>query len=168
MHLQVAPVVNASASTVSGHRRWVALGWLAIGLLSLFSVAACRRGAAALDTSPSLGGGRGGTISGTVRAPRGASPADGRILDAVNVDTGETKRVTTDPAGAFSFKLKPGKYRVQLILRDGESLVRQPGIIDLDRSDGGALADFVLGTVRVSRPRGPAYRIDDGLGSPIA
>jgi hypothetical protein len=55
-----------------------------------------------------------------------------------------------------------------LALRANESLVREPGIIDLNRTDQAAHADFVLGTVRVSRPRSPAYRTDDGLGSPIA
>jgi hypothetical protein len=46
--------------------------------------------------------------------------------------------------------------------------VRQPGIIQVNRSDVDAHADFVLGTARISRPRGPAYRVDDGLGSPVA
>lgn len=167
MRLQVVAAVKASASTVSGKRRFVSPRGLAIGLLVLLSMAGCRRAVPAVDTNPGRGRGTAGTISGTVRGPGVAGPADGRLVDVVNVDTGETQRVTTDAAGAFSFKLRPGKYRVELVLRAGESVVRQPGIIELDRSDAGVPADFVLGTVRVSRPRGPAYRIDDGLGSPI-
>lgn len=120
-----------------------------------------------LDTAPKTAQAD-GTISGTVRGPEGTNPADGRIVEVVNLDTGEMQRVTTNNTGEFSCKLKPGKYRVELALRTGESLIRQPGIIDLNRRDVDTHADFVLGTVRISRPRGPAYRIDDGLGSPVA
>jgi hypothetical protein len=159
--------VKASASTASGARRLAAPRYMAVGLLILMTVAGCRRGVPAVDTSPTPGGAA-ATINGTVRGALGAGPVDGRLVDAVNVETGETQRVSTDTAGAFSFKLKPGRYRVELALRAGESVVRRPGIIDVNGSDAGVLADFVVGTVRVSRPRGPAYRIDDGLGSPIA
>ena len=61
----------------------------------------------------------------------------------------------------------PARYRVELPLRDGEALVRQPGVIHVNRSDVDADADFVIGSGRASRPR-PAYRVDDGLGSPVA
>jgi hypothetical protein len=108
-----------------------------------------------------------GTIHGTLRGPEGTTVLDGRLVEVINVGTGQRQRATTNTAGAFSFKLKPGKYRVEVPLRGGETLLRQPGLIELDRSEADARADVVLGTVRVSRPR-PAYRSDDGLGSPIA
>lgn len=109
-----------------------------------------------------------GTISGTVRGPEGTSPVDGRTVEVVNLATNVRQRTTTNSAGGFSFKLPPGKYRVELPLRDGESLVKQPGVIDLNRSDVDAHADFVVGTPRVLRPRYHAPRGDDGLGSGIA
>jgi hypothetical protein len=127
----------------------------------------CQRGVPAVDTDPQPPQ-PAATISGTVRGPEGGLSADSRVVDVVNVDTGETRRVTTNQTGEFSCKLRPGKYRVALTLRAGESLVHEPGIIDLDRADRAIHADFVLGTSRVSRPRGPVYRTDDGLGSPIA
>jgi hypothetical protein len=40
-------------------------------------------------------------------------------------------------------------------------------VIHVDRSAVDADADFVIGTSHVSRPR-PAYKADDGLGSPVA
>ena len=64
--------------------------------------------------------------------------------------------------------MKPGRYRVQLALRDGETIVKQPGIMNVNRSDVDASADFVLGVVRISRPRHPAYQTDPALGAPIA
>ena len=107
------------------------------------------------------------TITGTVKGPQGRDP-DRRAVELVNIESGERLRVSTDPTGGFSFRVRPGKYRIVLTLRDGESLLREPGILDLHRSDAAVHADFVVGSVRVSRPRGPAYRTDDGLGSPIA
>ena len=55
-------------------------------------------------------------ISGTVRGPEGMSPIENREVAVINVDTGERQRATTNPAGGFSFKLKPGKYRVEIAL----------------------------------------------------
>ena len=121
----------------------------------------------AIDTAPRPAGSA-GVISGTIRGPEGASALEGRVVEAVNVDTGERQRAATSTTGGFSFALEPGRYQVELTLRAGESLVRQPGIINLSSSGPDTHADFVVGTARISRPRAPAYRTDDGLGSPIA
>lgn len=139
--------------------------WSLVGLL-LILAAGCGRGAREIDSR--LDATDSSTITGTVRGPEGRGPADGRALEIVNIESGERLTGRTNTTGGFSFRVKPGKYRIVLALRDGESLVREPGIIDLNRSDAAAHADFVLGTVRLSRPRGPTYRTDDGLGSPIA
>jgi hypothetical protein len=87
-------------------------------------------------------------------------------VDVVNIDTGERQHATTNIAGGFTFKVKPGKYRVELTLQQGETLVKKPDVIHVNRSDVDAHADFVLAAARVSRPRMP--RSDDGLGSAIA
>ena len=39
--------------------------------------------------------------------------------------------------------------------------------MDLEKGDIDSHIEFVLAAVRVARPRGPAYRVDNGLGSPI-
>ncbi len=145
--------------------RWAALACLALGLLVLAGIAACREGVPVIDVSPKPAVAN-GTISGTVRGPEGTSPVDGRAVEVINVQTGERQRATTNKAGGFTFKLPPGKYRVELTLREGESLIKQPDVIDVNRSDIDAHADFVVGTARVSTPRG--HRADDGLGAPIA
>jgi hypothetical protein len=108
-----------------------------------------------------------GTLSGSVRGPENVAAVRGRVVEVVNVETNERQRSLTNSAGGFSFRVKPGKYRVELSLRRGESLVRSPGVLDVKRSDIDAHADFIVGAGRVSRPRGPAYRTDDGLGYPI-
>jgi hypothetical protein len=147
--------------------QWAAVAWLTVGVAVLVTMAGCRSGTPILDPGPKPAQAE-GTISGTVRGPESVSAIEGRIVEVVNLETNERQRVTTNNAGGFTFKVKPGRYRVELTLREGESLVKQPGVMNVNRSDVDAHADFILGSVRVARPRGPAYRTDNGLGSPIA
>ncbi len=144
---------------------WIKTAFLAT--LIAVAAAACRQGMPVIDTSPRPAQAD-GTISGTVRGPDGTSPLDGRVVQVINVDTGEKQQVTTNNAGGFTFKVKPGKYEVQLTLREGEILVKKPSVINVNRSDVDAHADFVLGTARDPRPRVRQLRGDDGLGSPRA
>ena len=139
-----------------------------LGAATLITIGACRRGVPVLDTTPRPAQAD-GTISGTVRGPQGTSAIEGREVAVINVDTGERHRATTSNTGGFTFKLKPGKYRVEVALLQGESFVKKPGVINVNRSDVDAHADFVIGSgaSRSSRPRF-APRADDGLGSPIA
>jgi hypothetical protein len=135
--------------------------------LTVFAAAGCRRGVPALDTSPQAATEPRGTISGTIRGPEGTTAVEGRIVDVIDITTNHRQRVMTDRNGGFSLALDPGDYRVVLTLLDGEAIVRGPGVIHVDRTDVDAEADFVIGTSRISRPR-PAYKVDDGLGSPVA
>jgi uncharacterized membrane protein len=153
--------------TIPHPARLAALVTLLVGLLALLSVPGCRQGVPVLDpgSRPAVAA---GTISGTVRASAGAAPIEGRTVEVVNVDTGERERTTTSNIGGFTFKVRPGKYRVELSLLEGETLVKQPGVINVNRSDLDAHADFVVGTTRIARPRFAAPRTDNGLGPPIA
>ena len=146
-------------------RRLLGLVWLTLTLTVLAAAWGCRRTAPVLETDPTTQARL--VISGRIRGPERSTLIDGRTVELVNLTTLERHRVSTDAAGAFRFKVQPGDYRVELPLRDGEALVRQPGVIHVNRSDVDADADFVIGSGRASRPR-PAYRVDDGLGSPVA
>ena len=136
-------------------------------LVSLLSLTACRPGTPVLDlgAKPVQAD---GTISGIARGPEGTSAIDGRNVEVVNIVTGERQRTTTNNAGGFTFKVKPGKYRVELTLQDGETLIKHPDVIDVNRSDVDAHADFIVGAAKVARPRYHAPRADDGLGAAIA
>ena len=127
---------------------------------------ACRQGIPVIDTSPRPPQ-TDGTISGTVRGPEGTSAVAGRTVQVINVATGERQSASTNSAGGFTFKVKPGRYRVELTLLPGEALVRRPSIIDVNRSDVDAHADFVVGAAKANR-RWPRLRGDDGLGAPSA
>jgi Carboxypeptidase regulatory-like domain len=106
-------------------------------------------------------------LTGNVRGPERIAAVEGRVVEVVNVDTNERQRSTTNSAGTFIFKVKPGKYRVELTLREGESLVRAPGVKEVSRTDVDSHVDFIVGARRISRPRSPAHRTDDRLGNPI-
>jgi hypothetical protein len=136
-------------------------------LLACVSLAGCRQGVPVIDTAPKPAQ-QDGTISGTVRGPEGTSPIEGRVVQVVNVDTGERQSLTTSSTGGFTFKLKPGKYRVEITLREGESILKGPGILDVNRSDVDAHADFVIAASRISRPHYPAGDGEGVLGPPIA
>jgi carboxypeptidase family protein len=169
MHLQNQETVNARAhaATYTGRSRFVVLVSLTLTVLVFLTLVGCRR-SMPVDTAPQAAAPADGMLRGTIRGSAGSIPVDGRTVEVVNVTTGQRQHVTTGDTGGFSMRLTPGKYRVDLVLRGGESVVQRPGIIELDSSDPDARADFVVGTVPVSRPHGPAYRLDDGLGSPIA
>lgn len=132
------------------------------------SVGACRRGVPVIDPGdrpPTTDG----TISGTVRGPEGTSSIANREVTVVNVDTGERQSATTNSAGGFTFKVKPGKYRVEVSLLGGESILKQPGVMNVNRSDVDAHADFIIGSAKGLRSRRPGGRPSDGLlGPPIA
>ena len=141
-------------------------GCLVALIVTLATLAACH-GGPVIDLSPKPQQAD-GTISGTVRGPEGTSAIEGRSVEVINVDSGERQHATTNNAGGFTFKVKPGNYRVELTLQDGETVIKKPDVIHVNRSDVDAHADFVVGVVRISRPRNRIPRADDGLGSAIA
>jgi hypothetical protein len=141
-------------------------GWLVAIVVTMSGLAAACHGGPVVDLSPKPNQ-VDGTISGTVRGPEGTSAVEGRSVAVVNIDSGERQHTTTSNTGGFTFKVKPGKYRVELTLQNGETIVKQPDIITVNRSDVDAHADFVVGVSRISRPRTHMPRADDGLGSAI-
>jgi hypothetical protein len=136
-------------------------------ILVLAVAAACRQGMPVIDTTPGPEVAD-GTISGTVRGPDRSPAIVGRTVEVVNLETGARQKTTTNEAGGFSFKVAPGRYRVVLALMDGEVIVKQPPILQVNRSDVDAFADFVLGASGAHRQRFPRLRGDHGLGAPSA
>lgn len=140
--------------------------WLILGVAALLLSGACRRGVPAVDLGPKPPAAQ-GTITGIVRGPEGTSPLAGRTVEIINEATGERHSVKTTDNGGFTIQLPAGKYRLELPLNAGETIVKRPGIVNLDKGDIDSHIEFVLSS-RIARPRGPAFRVDNGLGSPIA
>jgi hypothetical protein len=141
--------------------------WFGLGLVALVMATGCRRGVPVVDTAPRPAVAR-GTIAGTVHGAGATSGIADRVVTATNIETGERHQARTTQAGGFSIEAAPGKYRVQIELHAGESLLKAPDIVVLDRGDIDSPVEFVVGTSRVARPQGPAYHVDNGLGAPIA
>lgn len=155
------------ADLVNGRRAFLMAGLCAFALVvAVLSVAACRRGVPVIDPSekpPTMDG----TISGTVRGPAGTSSIVGRQVHVINVATGERQTTQTNSSGGFTFKVKPGKYRVEVAVIEGESLIKRPGVMNVNRSDVDAHADFVVGSGKSSRRKSPAPAAAM-LGQPVA
>ena len=147
--------------------RLMAGACVAAVVMAIVALTACRRGMPVLDPSERPANAD-GTISGTVRGPEGTSSVTGRQVEVVNIDTGDRQRAITSNAGGFTFKVKPGKYRVEVALLTGETIIKQPGIMDVNRSDVDAHADFIIGSAKASRRRAPSPHTDAALGPPIA
>ena len=147
--------------------RRLAVACLIAVLIAIVALAACREGRPIINTGerpPTTDG----TISGTVRGPEGTSAVAGRQVEVLNLATGERQQTLTSNAGGFSFKVKPGKYRVQVALAPGESIIKQPDVMNVNRSDVDAHADFIIGSAKASRPRTPGVQNGTALGPPIA
>lgn len=146
---------------------WVTGLWLSLGIVALLSFGGCRRGVPVVDVGPKPPNPQ-GTITGIVRGPDSTAAMAGRTVEAINTATGERRNAKTAENGGFTIMVPPGKYRLELTLKDGETIVKRPGIVDMDKGDIDSHIEFVLGPARVARPNGPAYRVENGLGSPVA
>jgi hypothetical protein len=143
---------------------WVTTLWLVGGVLALLYSGACHPAPVVdLGGKPPLAR---ETITGIVRGQDATSGIPGRDVEVIDVATGEKQRVTTAANGGFTVQLPKGRYRLELQLRDGELLTRRPGIVDLDRGDIDSDIEFIVSPARSARR--PSYRLDNGLGSPIA
>lgn len=101
--------------------------------LAALAGSACRPGQPLVDTEPGKNR-TPGTIAGNVRTNAG-DPMPGRNVRAVDTVTGQRYSAVTGVTGGFSIKVPPGKYRLELELHEQETVVQQPGIIDINKSD---------------------------------
>ncbi len=106
----------------------------------------CARPVVDTGTKPA---GVGGTIAGIVRTEGGGTPLSGRKVTAIDVTNGRRYEASTAVNGGYTIKLPVGKYRMEVELRDGESLAEEPGEVDLNTSDLDPGRHFV---VRVRAP----------------
>ena len=136
--------------------RWVTAIWLAAGLSALLYSAACRQGVPVVDLGPKPPSPL-GTITGIVHGPDATSGMEGRTVEIVNVATGEKHSATTVSNGGFTIQLPKGKYRLDLLLRAGETIVKRPDVVDLDRGDIDSHIEFVVSPARAARP---SYRLE--------
>jgi hypothetical protein len=107
----------------------------------LLAVVACHAG------QPVVGGDKlkvGGTISGIVSASGGSVALPSRKVTAISTTTFAKFEATTAANGGYTIKVPEGAYRVEVELRSGETLEKQPGEIRIHKGDLDAGRDFVV------------------------
>ena len=88
--------------------------------------------------------GVGGTIAGHVNATKESVPVVGRKVTAVDVVTGAHHEVSTTDTGGYTLQVPKGVYRMEVEIRRGETLSKQPGEIDVNTGDLDAGRDFEI------------------------
>lgn len=115
-------------------------------VLSLIAVTmlivGCRTGVPVIDTGDKPPG-REGTIAGRVLTDGNAAVVS-RVVRAIAAD-GTRHEATTNSAGTYSMKVPPGKYKLEVELREGERLIKGPGETQIDASDLDPDRTFVIG-----------------------
>ena len=97
---------------------------------------------------PVVGGSKqqvGGTIAGIVSA--GSMALASRKVTVINTETQARYDTTTASNGGYTIKVPEGTYRIELELRPGEALSKQPGETHINNGDLDSGRDFVV-TVR--------------------
>jgi hypothetical protein len=120
--------------------------WMGLVLTVMFLNTSCMPRGPIIDTG-SKPANVGGTISGTVRASGGTVSLSGRRVTATNLATGERFEASTAVNGGYTMKVPIGKYRLEVELRQGESLTETPADTEINTSDMDADRDFII-TVR--------------------
>jgi len=88
--------------------------------------------------------GVGGTISGSVTAEDGTTALSSRKITAVNTATGERFDTSTATNGGYTIQVPKGTYRMEIELRAGETIAKQPNRVDINTGDLDASENFVV------------------------
>ena len=113
-------------------------------LIGALSAAACHPGPI-INTG---GNTVGGTIAGIVSTDwKVALPT--RKVTAVNVTTGEKFETSTGTNGGYTIKVPQGTYRLEVEVREGEKVTKQPGETKVQSSDLDPQRHFVITAARV-------------------
>jgi len=110
----------------------------ALMLFTVLATAACHPGPV---LSPKLD--VGGTIAGIVTTTGNAAVPD-RKVTAVNVTSGARFDATTGANGGYTIKVPEGTYRLELELRPGEVVAKQPADTRINKSDLDPRRDFTI------------------------
>jgi hypothetical protein len=86
----------------------------------------------------------GGTIAGIVSATGGTTALASRKVTAINTATQARFDTTTAANGGYTLKVPEGTYKIEIELRPGESLAKQPGETHINNGDLDSGRDFVV------------------------
>ena len=86
----------------------------------------------------------GGTIAGIVTTADSSVAVPGRKVTAVETTSGQRYDTTTATNGGYTIKVPEGTYRIEIELRPGETLAKQPEATKVSNSDVDAGRGFVI------------------------
>ena len=92
----------------------------------------------------------GGTIAGIVTTSDSAVAVPGRKVTVIKTTSGSRYDTTTATNGGYTIKVPEGTYRIEVELRPGETLAKQPDQTKIGNSDLDSGRDFVI-TARTAR-----------------
>jgi Carboxypeptidase regulatory-like domain len=108
----------------------------------LLSVGCAPRGPIAGAVVPE---GTGGTIAGIVSANDGSTALTARRVTAINTATGARFETSTASNGGYTIKVPSGTYRLEVEVRAGETVTKQPDTTQVNVGDLDADRNFVVG-----------------------
>jgi hypothetical protein len=121
-----------------------ALTFLVLGVFA----AACHPGAV-INADPKQVG---GTIAGIVRATDGSMALTTRKITVTNTKTGEKFVGTTGANGGYTIKVpQEGTYHIEVEVRDGEVVTKQPEDTLVNNGDLDSGRDFEITVRRAAR-----------------
>jgi hypothetical protein len=92
----------------------------------------------------------GGTIAGIVTSDSKLA-VPGRKVTAIETTTRSSYDATTAVNGGYTIKVPEGTYRIELELRTGETLVKEPSVTHVNASDLDPQRDFVIACASCGR-----------------
>jgi hypothetical protein len=90
----------------------------------------------------------GGTIAGRVSSGDGTTPLSARKVTAINTASGAKFEASTATNGGYTIKVPAGRYRLEVEMRGGETVSKQPDTTDVNVGDLDPDRDFVLSVRR--------------------
>jgi hypothetical protein len=113
---------------------------IALGMTLLASLA-CHPGPV-VDAGPKPAD-VGGTIAGIVTSD-GNAAVEGRRVTAIDAAGGKRYEATTGANGGYTIKVPEGTYRLEVELRQGERVSKQPPETKINKSDLDTQRHFVI------------------------
>ena len=114
---------------------------------AILTLTACHPGPI-VNTEPNKVG---GTIAGIVRATDGSMALTTRHITVVNTKTGQKFEGTTGPNGGYTIKVPEGTYHIDVEVRDGEMVSKQPDDTEINNGDLDSGRDFEITIRRAAR-----------------
>jgi Carboxypeptidase regulatory-like domain len=85
----------------------------------------------------------GGTLAGIV-STESNTPVVARKVTAIDTRTGARFEATTGPNGGYTMKVPQGHYRLEVEIREGERVTKQPPETRIQKSDLDPQRNFVI------------------------